>query len=52
MALCKPQVRAVTWDHWTDADPHLTPNGGLIDSSGQPTSLLTRLQAIRTAHLE
>lgn len=52
LALCKPQVRAVTWDHWTDADPHLTPNGGLVDSAGQPCPLLTRLQAIRTDHLE
>ena len=29
LALCTPHVRAVTWDHWSDAEPHLTPSGGL-----------------------
>jgi hypothetical protein len=51
LGLCTPHVRAVTWDHWSDAEPHLTPSGGLIDSSGQPNPLLTRLRALRTAHL-
>ncbi|MDB5306633.1 MAG: hypothetical protein JWO38_835 [Gemmataceae bacterium] len=51
LALCKPQVRAVTWDHWTDLDPHLTPAGGLINAAGRPNPLLARLQALRTAHL-
>jgi hypothetical protein len=51
LAICKPQVRAVTWDHWSDADPHLTPFGGLIDCTGRAKPLLGRFQAIRTAHL-
>jgi hypothetical protein len=51
LALCLPQVRAVTWDHWSDAAPHLTPGGGLIDSTGQPRNLLTRLGALRASRL-
>jgi hypothetical protein len=51
LGLCTPHVRAVTWDHWSDAEPHLTPSGGLIDASGQPNPLLTRLRGLRTAHL-
>ena len=46
-----PQVRAVAWDHWSDADPHLTPNGGLVDAHGRPQPLLARLRALRAAHL-
>lgn len=51
MALCKPQVRAVTWDHWSDADPHLTPSGGLVDSVGRANPLLARFQAMKAAIL-
>jgi hypothetical protein len=51
LALCKPQVRALTWDHWSDTDPHLTPNGGLVDTHGRPRPLLARLRALRAAHL-
>jgi len=51
LGLCTPHVRAVTWDHWCDADPHLTPNGGLLDASGQAKPLLSRLRSLRTAHL-
>jgi hypothetical protein len=51
LGLCTPHVRAVTWDHWSDSDPHFTPGGGLIDAAGQPNPLLTRLRALRTAHL-
>jgi hypothetical protein len=51
LGLCTPHVRAVTWDHWSDADPHLTPSGGLIDPAGHPKPLLSRLRALRTAHL-
>lgn len=52
LALCKHEVRAVTWDHWADSDPHLTPSGGLIDASGKVRPLLARLQGIRTHYLE
>jgi hypothetical protein len=51
LALCTPHIRAVTWDHWSDADPHLTPSGGLIDAEGQAKPLLSRLRTLRTAHL-
>jgi hypothetical protein len=51
LALCTPHVRAVTWDHWSDAEPHLTPSGGLIDSTGRPKALLSRLRTLRTSHL-
>jgi hypothetical protein len=52
LALCWPQVRAVTWDHWSDAEPHLVPFGGLLDASGRPKPLLARLRALRIEHLE
>jgi hypothetical protein len=51
LALCWPAVRAVTWDHWSDADPHLVPWGGLLDASGRPKPLLARLRALRGEHL-
>lgn len=52
LALCKPQVRSVTWDHWTDGDVHLTPFGGLVSANGQINPLLGRLQGLRATHLE
>ena len=51
VALCKPAVRAVTWDHWSDSEPHLTPSGGLLDPAGEPRPLLHRLRALRSAYL-
>ncbi len=50
LALCKPHVRAVTWDHWSDADPHLVPHGGLIGLDNFSKPLLARLALIRSAH--
>ena len=50
LALCTSHVRAVTWDHWSDGEPHLTPSGGLIDANGQPRPLLSRLRTLRTSH--
>lgn len=52
LALCKPEVRAVTWDHWSDADPHLTPAGGLITAAGTANPLLARLEGLRMKYLE
>lgn len=52
LALCWPKVRAVTWDPWSDAEPHLVPHGGLLDASGIPRPLLARLAALRAEHLE
>jgi hypothetical protein len=51
LGICTPHVRAVTWDHWADAEPHLTPAGGLVDSAGHPKPLLSRLRTLRSAHL-
>jgi hypothetical protein len=51
LGICTPHVRAVTWDHWADAEAHLTPAGGLVDSAGQPKPLLARLRTLRSAHL-
>ena len=51
LALCKPQVRAVTWDHWSDADPHLTPRGGIIAADGSINPLLAGLRSLRTTYL-
>jgi hypothetical protein len=51
LALCTPHVRAVTWDHWSEDQPHLTPNGGLVSATGQVKPLLGRLKTLRTAHL-
>lgn len=52
LALCKPQVRSVTWDHLNDADPHLAPNGGLIDLNGKVRPLMSRLRAVRSTRLK
>jgi hypothetical protein len=51
LSLCWPQVRAVTWDHWSDAEPHLVPFGGLLDASERAKPLLARLRELRTEHL-
>jgi GH35 family endo-1,4-beta-xylanase len=52
LALCWPKVRTVTWDHWSDAEPHLVPNGGLLDENGRPRPLLSRLRTLRNEHLD
>jgi hypothetical protein len=52
LALCKPEVRAVTWDHWSDADAHLTPACGLITSSGKVLPLMSRFEGLRMKYLE
>lgn len=51
LALAMPQVRAVTWDHWSDAGPHLIPHGGLLDANRQPRPLLDRFRTLRAEHL-
>lgn len=51
LALAWPHVRSVTWDNWTDAEPHLIPHAGLLDARGRPKPLLARLRALRTEHL-
>ncbi len=51
VGLCTPQVRAVTWDNWSDSEPHLTPGSGLIDAAGRVRPLLARLHSLRATHL-
>jgi hypothetical protein len=51
LAMCWPQVRAVTWDNWSDAEPHLIPHAGLLDAAGRTKPLLARLRGLRTEHL-
>ena len=51
LGLCTPLVRAVTWDNWSDADPHLTPSSGLLDSENCAKPLLSHLRRLRAAHL-
>lgn len=51
LGLCTPLVRAVTWDHWSDAHPHLTPHAGLHDNEGRVKPALSRLAALRASHL-
>lgn len=51
LALCVPHVRAVTWDHWSDADPHMVPWGGLLEAGSQAKPLLSRLRTLRTEYL-
>ena len=48
----RPHVRAVTWDHWSDADPHMAPSAGLVEADGRAKPLLGRLRALRAAHLK
>jgi hypothetical protein len=52
MALCKHEVRAVTWDHWFDADPHIVPNGGLVTNAGRVNPLLAKFEGLRAKYLE
>ncbi|HVL14922.1 MAG TPA: hypothetical protein VM529_20295 [Gemmata sp.] len=51
LALSLPEVRAVTWDHWSDEEPHLVPTGGLFDDAGRPRALFSRLKGLRASHL-
>jgi hypothetical protein len=51
LAVCWPQVRGVTWDNWSDTEPHLVPFSGLLDGAGRPKPLLARLRALRNEHL-
>jgi hypothetical protein len=51
LAVAKPQVRSVMWSHWTDAEPHLIPHGGLLDADRKPKPVLEKLRALRERHL-
>ena len=51
LAMCIPHIRAVTWDNWSDTDPQITLMSGLIDTDRKPKPLLSRMRALRNAHL-
>lgn len=51
MALCKPHVRAVVWDHIDDSAPHRIPNGGLIDGEGTVRPAMHVLRTLRQEQL-
>jgi Glycosyl hydrolase family 10 len=52
LALAKPHVGGVFWDHFIDSAPHRIPNGGLIDSRGTIHPTLELLRNLRRAHLQ
>jgi hypothetical protein len=52
LALCKPHVRTVQWCHWSDAQPHVFPNCGLIDATGAEKPALQTLTKLRSEHLK
>jgi hypothetical protein len=52
LAMCKSYVNGITWDHFSDADPHLTPHGGLVDARGVSKPALDRLRDLRLSHLK
>jgi hypothetical protein len=51
LALCKPSVRGILWSHFSDAEPHLFPNCGLVNAQGQSKPALKRLADLRATHL-
>jgi hypothetical protein len=51
LAVSKPYVKSVTWCQLSDAQPHLFPHCGLIDSADKPRPALARLRALREQHL-
>jgi hypothetical protein len=51
LALCKPSVRTVFWNHLSDAEPHLLPACGLVDAAGKSKPVMKRLADLRATHL-
>jgi hypothetical protein len=51
LALCKPNVQAVLWTHFSDAEPHQLPHCGLLDSQAEARPVLARLRELREKHL-
>lgn len=49
--LAKHIVHGIVWDGWTDGDPHVLPNCGLVDPSGNPRPLLDYLARVRNQFL-
>ena len=51
LALCKPYIQSVAWTHFTDHEPHVFPECGLIDLQGRPRPALNVLRSLRHQHL-
>lgn len=51
LALCKPFVQCVQWAHYSDSQPHLFPNAGVLDADNNPRPALAELKKLREAHL-
>jgi GH35 family endo-1,4-beta-xylanase len=49
LLLAKPAVAGVTWAHFSDADPHVFPNAGLLRPDGSPKPSLEKLLEYRPA---
>ena len=52
LALCKPSVKAVSWTHLDDREPHLFPACGLVDAQGKVKPAMDRLANLRSEHLK
>jgi Glycosyl hydrolase family 10 len=52
LCLCKPYVQTVYWSHFSDAETHLFPNCGLVDSKGNPKLALEELIRLRETHVQ
>jgi hypothetical protein len=52
LAFAKAFVQGVRWIHFSDADPHLFPHCGLIDSKGNVKPALQKLAELRDQHLK
>jgi hypothetical protein len=47
LASCKPSVEAVSWIHFSDAEPHQFPHCGLLDAAGNAKPSLQALRQLR-----
>ncbi|HEY1064713.1 MAG TPA: hypothetical protein VGE52_01325, partial [Pirellulales bacterium] len=52
LIFAKRSVYGVFWNHLSDAQPHLFPNGGLVNGEGKPKAALGTLAAMRRYHLK
>jgi GH35 family endo-1,4-beta-xylanase len=52
LILAKPAVQAVTWCHFSDADPHELPHAGLVRADGTAKPALHTLAKFRKEHLQ
>ncbi|CAN5910626.1 hypothetical protein BH23PLA1_BH23PLA1_43180 [soil metagenome] len=51
LAVAKPFVRSVTWQHISDAEPHLYPNAGLFRPDNTAKPILAWLKDFHDSHL-